>query len=366
MDLVNCTEMAAGWSMGVDKDAREHVVVVVKGTFRIPSIPDRTAHLAAEQAPLLLADTFTGAPGFSAPVHEADFALRKSKCDVLLEATGYAPHAQPAERVRIGVWIGNWSKFINVVGDRVWVEHGATLGPSRPMPFITMPISYDRAFGGIDSTDPDRVDAFLANPVGRGHGAVRSGQHLAGRALPNTEAPGIPVMLPWGGYRPVGLGPIGRGWQPRIDYAGTYDQEWIDNTFPFLPPDFDDRYFQAAPDDQQIDFPRGNEEVTLLNLTPDARVSFRLPEIEMPVIFVPRRGDRVEIRGMLDTIVIAPDRNVVFLTWRASRPLMNDIFELAEIVVGSRSRTWWRARETGKRYYPSLGALARASREIGG
>ena len=49
------------------------------------------------------------------------------------------------------------------------------------------------------------------------------------------------------------------------------------NIFPFLPPDFDDRYFQMAPPDQQIDYPRGGEEVQLVNLTPEGRLGFQLP-----------------------------------------------------------------------------------------
>ena len=58
------------------------------------------------------------------------------------------------------------------------------------------------------------------------------------------------MTVPWGAYRPMALGPVGRGWRPRLSYAGTYDQHWIDEVFPFLPADFDDRYYQAAPEDQ--------------------------------------------------------------------------------------------------------------------
>ena len=50
---------------------------------------------------------------------------------------------------------------------------------------------------------------------------------------------------------------MGRGWPGRIEYGGTYDQNWIDNVFPFLPADFDDRYYQMAPPDQQTDPPAG-------------------------------------------------------------------------------------------------------------
>ncbi len=363
MQLTNATKMQAGYTMGIDPSAREHVVVVAKGTFRIPDVDGEMAALAEEQVPLVMADTFTGEPGYSAPVHEADFPLRKPRCDILLNATAFAPEDRPAPRVRVGVRIGAWSKVIEVVGNRVWRQAGATLGPSAPEPFTTMPLTYDRAFGGTDDTDPDHADACRANPVGRGFGLVRSGERLLGRPLPNTEAPNDPVTVPWGSYRPMAFGPVGRGWQPRIGFAGTYDQDWIDNVFPFLPADFNDRYHQAAPADQQTDEPAGGEEVTLLNLTPAGRTSFRLPAVDVPVVFIPRDGPKEETRAVLDTVLIEPNRRRVVLCWRASRPLRRNIFELPEAVVGRMSGTYWRARELGKEYHPSLGALVRARRE---
>jgi hypothetical protein len=48
------------------------------------------------------------------------------------------------------------------------------------------------------------------------------------------------------------------------------------------------------------------------------------------------------------------------LTWRASVPLKRNVFELAECLVGRRPRGWWRARQLGKTYYPSLDDLVRA------
>ncbi len=49
----------------------------------------------------------------------------------------------------------------------------------------------------------------------------------------------------------MAFGPIGRSWQQRIKWAGTYDDQWMRHQYPFLPNDFDEHYFQAAPEDQQ-------------------------------------------------------------------------------------------------------------------
>jgi hypothetical protein len=66
---------------------------------------------------------------------------------------------------------------------------------------------------------------------------------------------------------------------------------------------------------------------------------------------------------VLDTIVIEPDLGRVLLTWRASVALRRNMFEVSQVLVGSMSRAWWRARELGKTYYPSIGALVRSRRE---
>ena len=358
MNLVNKTGMNADLVVAIDPTGREHVVVIVKGTFLIPDDASEAVLAPPErQMPLILADTFTGAPGFSAPVYEAEFCLRKPRCDVLLLGTAYAPEGRPATRVKVGLKVGDWSKAFDVVGDRIWVQRGATLGPSPPQPFTTMPISYDRAFGGIDDTDPALPNAYGANPIGQGYGIVHSGARLLGRKLPNTEDPRDPVTVPWGGYRPMSFGPVGRGWLPRAPLAGTYDLKWVDETFPFLPADFDDQFFQAAPADQQIDEPRGGDPTILLNLSPGGHKRFLLPTVEVPVVFQAAEIERT--RAVLDTVVIDADPGIITLVWRASRPSVRDLFEVTEILVGRQSRTWWRAREQGKSYYPSLGALIR-------
>ena len=146
-------------------------------------------------------------------------------------------------------------KQFDVVGKRVWVADifGATA--TEPESFTVMPISYDVAFGGLDNldTDPGKHEALPANPIGKGFYPQSKGRPIDGKPLPNTEEPGKPVDRPEVSYNPMGFGSVGRSWQPRPAYAGTYDQNWIDNVFPFLPADFDERYYQSAPLDQQID-----------------------------------------------------------------------------------------------------------------
>lgn len=362
MELINTTGMGAAYTQGVEPSGREWLVVVVKGTFGIPE-QGQVARLHPVQMPMITADTFTSEPGFSAPVQEVDFALRKPRCDILLTGSAWAPHGEPVERVLVGARIGAWQKAFAVVGNRRWSGVSGTRA-SGPQPFVQMPISYDLAFGGLDTQheDPAEHGAYMRNPVGRGWHRRLEARYVDGTPLPNTEEIDRPVTAPDGPYLPMAFGPLGRGWSPRLPLAGTYDQDWIDNVFPFLPADFQDGYYQAAPADQQIDYPVGMLDVALANLAPQGQLRFKLPCKEMPVTFFRRRGGHEEVRAALDTIAIDTNQGLVTLAWRASIPLKKNIFEISNVLAGTMSTGWWRARALGKTWHPSLGALVKSSR----
>jgi hypothetical protein len=347
MELINATRMLAGYTLGLDPSGRESLVVVVKGTFRIPD-GQEAVRLDDEQVPLATGDTFFGEPGKSAPRYEADYAPRKSRCDVLLHGSARAPDGRPATRTRVGVRVGEWAKTFTVVGDRVWVVAGGGISASPPEPYLQMPITYDRAFGGTDdrSEDPSDHAAFMKNPSGRGFHRHLRREWVDGSPLPNTEENDRPVTDPRGDYEPMSLGPIGRHWEPRLRYAGTYDERWLDEHFPFLPPDFDEQYYQAAPPDQQIPYPQGGEEIVLVNLTGAGRTAFVLPVFQAPIHFFPKSGGREDGALVPDTLLIEPNLQRFTITWRASRVLKRSLHEMAQVMVGKRSQSWWAKRET--------------------
>ena len=366
MQLLNATRMNANYAMGMDPSGRELLVVVVKGTFRLPHDGEEPA-LATEQAPLIDADQFSGEPGVSAPLYECDYAPTKPRCDVLLNGSAYAPLGRTTRRVTVSLRVGSLSKSFDVIGNRHWV--GALVGvvASSPEPFSSMPISYDRAYGGIDSAHPDqaRHRYYECNHAGVGFHHHTEREFIDGTPLPNTEENGHPIVDPRGSYSPMAFGSIARAWHPRVQLAGTYDQKWLDDIFPFLPPDFDNRYYQAAPEDQQIDYLQGGEEVVLENLTPSGCLAFRLPTISVPVVYYRRNADNHEAKAVIDTLMIEPDLDRFSITWRSSLPLHRNMFEVEQVLAGEMPRSWHRARELGKSYYPSLGALV-ASRKSSG
>jgi hypothetical protein len=359
VQLLNATRMQAGYTLGLEPDGRERLVVAVKGTFSIPESGGEV-RLAEEQAPLVMADEFVGEPGRSAMRYESDFAPFKPRCDVTLNGSAYAPGGRPARRVPVSLRVGRMRKSFDVVGDRVWRRFGKT----RPEPFTVMPIHYGRAYGGVDARPdrPERQEWYTANPVGIGHYPLSRGSNLRGKPLPNTEEHRRRVRSRSGRYRPMSFGPLGRNFASRIRFAGTYDRQWEERVFPFPPADFDPRYYQSAPEDQQIPYPQGGELVELLNLTPNGTLRFALPAIEVPVEFTDQHYQETPARAVLDTVVIDSDARRLLLTWRSSLPLKRNLLELREVVVGRMSPGWYRARRIGKTYYRSVATIPRRAR----
>ena len=198
-----------------------------------------------------------------------------------------------------------------------------------------MPLLFERAFGGSDQSHPDPKyqGTELRNPVGVGFHQNSDRKTIVGTPLPNLEEPQHPIHKWSDTPPPAGFGIIGRNWQPRIKYAGTYDDQWLKERFPFLPADFDSQYFLSAPASQQVPFLKGGESVRCTNMTPEGIFVFAVPAVEIPLVC--RFRDR-ELRTQpnLDTLIIEPDQRRLLATWRATVPLGRKLAALREVLVG--------------------------------
>lgn len=371
MELVNKTRFVGGYTTSTDKTGREWLVVVAKGTYGIPDHPGHPLRLLEQQVPLIMADVFPGEPSESAALYENDFALHKPRCDVLLNGHCHAPNGEPATEVNVALKVGTLVKAFKVIGARIYEDSALSHSISKPVPFTTMPITYAQAFGGVDRThaDPAKHKWYPWNPVGAGSYPAANSAQTNGLPLPNTEELDRPVTAPHEHYKPMAFGPIGRAWRQRIQWAGTYDQAWLDHQFPFLPEDFDLRYFQCAPEDQQIDYPRGGEEVALLNLSDKGRSAFRLPaNLKLAMLVVFHDDSTREAAAVVDTVILEPDANRLTLTWRASSPLGRNIKEVAKAIVGQTADQFEQAkaneeRMRGKQHFKSLAQLIAWTKE---
>ncbi len=324
----NRTPFAAerGWVR--DRDGAVVWLVAVKCTFDIKS--DGSTEVSTEQPPVLRVPEYNGEPGKSSLKYEGDLVRTKTATDVLVVGHAYAPGGRPVTSLEVGFRVGPVQKVLRVTGDRVW----GPVGVSEPAPFIKMPIVYERAFGGVDSRSPHPArDWDWRNPVGTGFAISR--ENVTGIPLPNIEYPNEAVSSWSDRPRPAGFGAIGPHWQPRAGFAGTYDDNWKRNRDPLLPDDFDDRFYQCAPEDQLAPgFLRGGEPVVLHHLTPDGDLRFFLPKVFLGFDTRFFDGDREIHRGRrLHTVVLEPDFPRVSLVWHTALPCHFKVQKLERTIV---------------------------------
>ena len=316
--LVNAARLPAEALEFVGPGGRRDVSVIVKATFTIAG--ERLA-LADEQLPLA-GDVVRGDPRTTALRYESDFVPWKPRADTLCVGNAYPGDAKRATHCVVAFGVGRWLKQILVTGNRTWKTGIARFGntPTDPEPFSVMPVSFEHAYGGPDPGDDSGVGGFAPNLIGKGH--TSSSATLAGLALPNLEDPANRIRGWKDRPAPRSFGPVGRTWQPRCGGLGTYDTRWLERDAPAPPRDFDEGYYNCAPEDQQIDgHLRGDEKVRVVNMHPvHADMTFRLPKLRVRCLADRARdGARrlEEVATNLDTLWVDMEALQVVLVWRA-------------------------------------------------
>lgn len=327
----NRTPFAAerGWVR--DRDGAEVWLVAVKAAFDI--LPDGTTAVAKEQPPVLRIAEHHGEPGKSSVKYDADLLLTKKTTDVIVVGHAHAPQGMAVTQTDVGFKVGSVQKVLRVFGDRTWDGKGIT----EPQHFQKMPLVYERAYGGVDSkSETPEKDWEWRNPVGTGFAV--SSHNAAGLTLPNIEDPKA-LIGSWDDHpAPAGFGAIASHWQPRVAFAGTYDDHWMKTRQPLLAEDLDDRFFQCAPADQQApQFLRGGESVVLLNLSPQGRIQFSLPKLYLGFETRFYDGSReVHQKRALHTVILEPDHEAgprVSLVWHSALPCHFKVQKLERTVI---------------------------------
>jgi hypothetical protein len=143
---------------------------------------------------------------------------------------------------------------------------------------------------------------------------------MIGRPLPNVEDLRAPLRSPGDTTSVLGFGAVAPGWAPRAHYAGTYDERWQKTRAPYLPKDFDPRFFHTAPPAFTFQQPlQGGEPVVLLNLSPRGREQWSIPRCKLE-ISVTVAGKQHQLPAQLETVLIEPTIGRLCLSWRASLP----------------------------------------------
>ena len=312
--IANKTPFPADYAWVLDKDGNKLWLVVVKATFDV--LPDGTCCLGAEQIPVFQMAEAYGDFGKTSLRYETDLSGVKPATDVLVRGDAVVPHRNSVTELDAVVSVGAIHKRLRVIGDRVWEKRSLGIRMSAPQPFERMPIVYERAYGGWDrsATDEGQHRLESRNPVGTGF-AVRE-EGCVGKALPNVEDPNR-LISQWTDHpSPVGFNAIDCAWSPRRELAGTYDDNWRRTRFPSWAEDFDSRYYNCAPSDQQSHrYLVGGEHVEVLNMSENGALSFELPQIQFS--FRTRFGGKhTDHDGQLCTVIVEPNVPRVILAWQ--------------------------------------------------
>lgn len=314
-EVRNSTRFQTGRGWVRDTAGREIWLVAVRGRFRIVPLSEAVWDPDMPQDPVNIAPVFVGSGVGCLLLADSDLPHEKRATDVIMSGHARPPRGNLATELTVGMAVGPIRKQVKVIGDRIWTLGKAT----APIPFDRMPLDYTRAFGGFDKSNaPDpQKDWYIHNPAGTGfssrvlgHGDIR---------LPNLEDPAHPVRSPSDRPRPAGFGAIAPHWPLRSRYAGTYDAAWERDRLPLLPEDFDPRFYQQAPEDQQVEgFLRGGEGVRLEGVHPDGPIEFYLPRVSLGFETEFEDGTVITHRASLHTVVFEPDFPAVSMVWHTN------------------------------------------------
>lgn len=324
LQLDNQTPFKSTIALLPDRFGIDTLYVIVKATVTLrPSLA-----LAEVQVPLTMADEYYGEPTETSLRAVSDMHIGKSGTDVLLVGSAWAPNKRPIARMQVGMKVAERQKLILVTGDRVW-QDGV---PSSPQPFESIPLVWERAFGGVHRQG-EKVLAEERNPVGCGFSGGRSGGDMQGLRVPNLEDPAAPLQQIGQASPPACLAPIAPSWLPRRAFAGTYDDRWQRTRAPYLPDDFDPRFFQCAAPEFAFDrYLQAGEHVQIVGALPDGPIAFTVPESHLSIA-VTIEGTMHRPPANLETLSIEPDENRACFIWRAAVPCDRRALKVQTIVV---------------------------------
>ncbi len=330
----NSTEFPVELLGLADEAGRPVVSIIVKATLTLT--PDGQLRPAENQLVLTTDAEHNGADENSSLRFESETAFCKPATDVVFVGHAHAPNPG-TQFVDAGLKVGPVQKIARVFGDRFWVKTGGSIIATKAQSFERLPLVYERAFGGWDKADNDESNWRYEprNPVGMGFGDPLRFVEEGKVPIPNIEDPQHLIARYGDTPPPAGFGFISPNWQPRAQYAGTYDEKWDKERKPLLPADFDRRFFNAAsPGLVAPGYLRGDEDVMIVNASPVPKLKFKLPGIPPPVCKFELRGGRTEVlQTNLDTVIINTDEMLVFLLWRNYMQVPNGPHDVVSIEV---------------------------------
>lgn len=273
-------------------------IVVIKASYEIT--PEGVPQQAQEQLPVSEEDVTTALGSI-----DGDVAPVKQGCDLVVLGHAHTPSGRPARQHRVEVRLGSWRRQLLVLGDRVWCKRGGLLVASEPEPFVQMPLTYDRAFGGVASAGPFET-AHSDNPHGIGY--VHLPEQAEGKPLPNLEELDQRITRWSDRPLPAGVAPLPRHSAMRVARGARADvEEGVTRVLPGL--------FSMAHPRMLLDEYPARQRLDLEGMRPEGAWGFALPDL--PVWLDVALGERVaQLPAAVDTLCVFPDYARFFLVAR--------------------------------------------------
>jgi hypothetical protein len=346
-------------------DGKSYLCLTAKRAYSIRQ--GERAEPLAEVPPIVSEAEYTASESAAAERLVADsdlFPGLKPVTDVIVRGTAYS-HRGAATSFRASVRVGPVARTVQVWGDRtIELGRGGALTFSTPRPVASVPLVWDRAYGGRDEHAEEKLYAprgagalsprdgrparmgpltYPRNPAGRGFFVDVDRERMAGRPAPNLEDPLDPVTpdrlaapsyRAWidcpaaGCFEPIDVFTFPRAVfflpaafeRPKRELheerIGVVSLEEIDRRMTGFDGRVDPRAFNgAAPGMAKVRL-AGGERAELQNLHPRHPIfEFDLPG-DVPELLLEPPGVRpCQLAPSLQTVLIEAERDRVTLTW---------------------------------------------------
>lgn len=325
MELVNQTRVVADVRVAtLEGTKHRYGLLVAKATFLVDT--DGSTRID-DQAPVPLFDE--DEPTELGVMPRDDVPRRDPAFEVIVLGQAYGVgHAQ----MLVELAVGHHRQSVLVSGDRYWVSASGGGQHSAPKPFETMPMTWERAFGGsaecwIDGESVIDLEHPM-NKYGRGFDAAKLAVDV-GKAF---DSPG--------GY--PRLHPDYVRWLPNLEHPNTPIRRWSDEPRPYcwatLPTDIGAHMqrahdfmaqhkrglsqqdmltmvYQRAHPDWIIELPPIDTVVALSGMTSGPRFAFRIPRLRVLADY--ELGERTGTRELVpQMLMLLPEQSRFYIVYR--------------------------------------------------
>lgn len=330
MEFNNYTPFVSLAWENVDHNEQWYITSLLRVKYKIVKTNNDTYELVydKEQGELFDSDEYYEKVGNSSVRYESDIIPFKKYTDIIINAKAVSPKEDGELSWSTNVKIYDDTNSLlkeyplAIKAEKIYHKAGIIWTPTISKKQKSVDIRYEKAYGGtifiIDEKTQEEQHIYCNqfNPIGCGVKKIKDPKPYI-----NSEQ----ILHIDGKKRdiPAGYGFIDKSWKTRLPYAGTFDEQWLENKHPILPDDYDIYYNQAANTNLIMDtYIKHNYKIQLINLKNNhLNISFTIPKLNTLIRI--KNELTTSIHKMnIDTIIVDlddenDDENFVYISYRA-------------------------------------------------